>query len=209
MKKFLGIVLLILFWNSVANAKVDLFDYNKSLDYNFICVAPHNALKNDWSDIRSKVGFAEVESQIETGPRKVLLYAFWNSKYNSYDKISSAVKIRNLNNKDMIKEYIWHGGIYDNVKSKNGEKVPMILTKIMTLLKGKKKEWFHQQMWIEIPRSDYNFLNLLKKDLKTIKDEKDFIKNLQHYTSAMETVSLSNFKAGNLDQEFEDVCKEE
>ena len=82
-----------MFWNSVANAKVDLFDYNKSLDYNFICVAPHNALKKDWSDIRSKVGFAEVESQIETGPRKVLLYAFWNSKYNSSIAIARSIPL--------------------------------------------------------------------------------------------------------------------
>ena len=131
MKKAIAILVLgFLFCNNVM-AEIDIFAHNKSLDYNFICVAPNKAHNNDWSDIRRKIGFVRVDSEMKTGPKKILLYALWNTKYNNYDKVLSAVNIRYVNDEYTEMDYIWHS-FYNNVKSQSGEKVPMIHTSVMS-----------------------------------------------------------------------------
>ncbi len=204
-KKFLAILVLGLLWNNNVIAQIDLFAHHKSLDYNFICVAPDKALKNDWSDILTKFGFVRVDNQWKTGPKKTLLYAYWSPKHNNYDLPISEVKARVSNSDEVGIEYEWHF-FYNNVKSKSGEKVPMIHTVFLSKLRNK-NEYFLEDIWIKIPKEEYEMFKYSHDELLTVKDQKIFIKYLQLNTSYLAEAYIKYYNEGNLDSEFNTVCK--
>ena len=205
MKKLSLYVFLGLLWCNNVIAEIDLFSHHKSLDYNFICVFPDKAMKKDWSEIKRKFGFVRVENQWKTGPKKILLYAYWSQKYNNYDLPISEVETRVSNSDEVEIEYDWHF-FYNNIKSKSGEKVPMINTNVLSKLRNK-NEYFFEDIWIKIPREEDDFFKNSHNDVLQIKDQKTFIKGLQYNTMYMRESSIKYHKEGNMDATWELVCK--